>query len=320
MHNIDLKVRTVAIDSDTILYSNSALQQDYEYILTNKTSTEKFTFKRVADYKAWLKNQNESLDNFFVDKNVFKTGSLQFAAHGVKLKISQIVEAVGADDFRVVIGGSNNFRMNYPAKWTEYKAQRAEKPLLLAELKEWVKNHYGSRCICEDGYEADDVLSMIGWWAYNNKSQQSVILSVVDKDIRYNTVGYFYNYGDSKAKIEYNDGLGMFKGFCRQMLVGDTCDNIPNVKTSKLFREQYSVRYTGIGEATADVLFADCKTRKDFAEVVVNVYKNCYYDEYQERLQEQGFFLWLKRHPEDVFCLKSWLEKCGVNVEIPALH
>ena len=313
MYNINLDKRTVCVDADTLLYSAAALQQKMTYVLIHKQTGETVKHQYVNDYKDWLKQRGESLDDYVVDKEFEITGNVEFALRSIKLALEKIIEQTGSDDYRVFVGGSGNFRMDYESKWVQYKANRVEKPLLFNEIKNALPKLFKDKVIYVDGQEVDDVVVSIMWYAFHAQAQDKVILAGVDKDLFANCFGYFYNYKQENSKIEYVSNKEMFYGFCRQLLIGDTVDNIPNVTTTKAFKEKYGFNVRGIGAQTADKLLKSVNSRKEMVELIVDIYKLCY-NEWYERLKDIAFFLWLKRHPDDVFNLDTWLEKCGVKL------
>ena len=193
----DLSKRTVIIDADTLLYSAASAQEKMYYTLTNKHNGRDKKFQYVKEYKAWLEEYSLNIEDFEITSEKVVEGKLEFALGSVKQKISNILEACGAEDCRICIGGKDNFRMSFESQWVKYKAQRTSKPVFLEECREFVKKKYGSKAMVADGIEADDILTMVGWWYYNlpdsttKNLKDRLILACIDKDIKANVVGYF---------------------------------------------------------------------------------------------------------------------------------
>jgi len=138
-------------------------------------------------------------------------------------QIEFILKETGCSEARFAVSGSHNFRRTiYP----EYKANRAgtRKPMALKALLDYgIEKYNGFR---KDELEADDVL---GIWQTRSKPGTTVIVSG-DKDMR-TVPGLHYNplkpkEGVVKVSQEEADLIWM-----RQVLTGDTVDNIPGCPT-----------------------------------------------------------------------------------------
>lgn len=323
-NSFDLTKRTVVIDADTLIYSSAAQQQKLQYTATNLHNGKAQIFEGIKPYKAWLEEHSLSGDDFNLTSEVIITGEARYAFHSIKLKIESILQATQADDYRICIGGVGNYRMEYDAKYTKYKGNRSDKPVFLQECREYVKGKYKEKVLVADGQEADDLLTIIGWWYFKQKGdnknswlKERIILAAVDKDIMANVVGYFYNYQYPESGIEWNSGDAMVKKFCFQLLIGDSSDNIGGIKyLTKETQEKYGLRKTsGCGKVSAEGILANCKGRKEVLNAVVGAYKASWPDDYKERLQENGFFLWLRREENEMFSFEKYAEKMGVQYE-----
>ena len=321
-NSFDLTKRTVIIDADTLIYSSAAQQQKLQYTATNIHNGKAQIFEGVKAYKAWLEEHNLCIDDFNLTSEVIITGEARYAFHSIKLKIEAILLATQADDYRICIGGVGNYRMEYESKYTKYKGNRSDKPVFLQECREYVKGKYKDKVLVADGQEADDLLTIIGWWYFkqkgNNKNswlKDKVILAACDKDIMANVVGYFFNYQYPESGIEWNSGDAMVKKYCFQLLIGDQSDNIIGIKyLTKETQEKYGLRKSsGCGKVSAEGILGKCKGRKEMLSAVIDAYKSSWPDDYKERLQDMGFFLWLRREENEMFSFEKYAEKMGVG-------
>ena len=323
-NSFDLTKRTVVIDADTLVYSSAAAQQKLQYTATNKHKGKAQIFEGIKLYKAWLEEHSLSADDFDLTSEVIITGEARFAFHSIKQKIEAILQATQADDYRICIGGIGNFRMEYKADFVNYKGVRPPKPVFLQDCKEFVKGKYKDKVLVADGQEADDILTIIGWWYFKQKGtnknswlKEKLILSCVDKDIQANVVGYFYNYQYPEVGIEWNSGDVMVKKFCTQILVGDSVDNIDGIKyLTKEIQTKYGMRKTsGCGKVSAEAILGKCKGRKEMLNAVIEAYISSWPNDYKQRLQEMCFFLWLRREENEMFSFEKYAEKMGVKYE-----
>lgn len=159
------------------------------------------------------------------------------------------------DSYKSFITGSQH---NYPITDVvnfrklinpEYKANRKDliAPQWLDMCRKYLIEEYNTEvCI---GYEADDALGF-------NQTEETVICSI-DKDLLM-IPGQHYNFVKNEYReISELDGL---KAFYRQMLIGDSSDNIIGVK--------------GIGKVKAAKLIDHLDNEKDMFNLVYSLYTN----------------------------------------------
>jgi len=165
------------------------------------------------------------------------------------------------------LSGENNFRKVINP---EYKANRKDiiKPIYLNDCKQYLIDEFKS--IVTDGYEADDALGF-------NQTEETVICSI-DKDLMM-IPGMHYNF----IKHEYHEvsELDGLKQFYRQMLIGDTADNIFGVK--------------GIGKVKAAKLIDPLITEEEMFELV-----QVYYED-SNRFDINADCLWIMRKEGERF-------------------
>lgn len=148
--------------------------------------------------------------------------------------------------FIAFLSGPNNFRKVINP---EYKANRKDviKPQYLVDCKAFLTTEYNA--ITTDGYEADDALGF-------NQTEDSIICSI-DKDLLM-IPGHHYNFVKKEHReVSELDGI---KAFYRQMLIGDSSDNIFGVK--------------GIGKVKAAKLIDHLETEDEMFKIVVDLYSD----------------------------------------------
>ena len=174
------------------------------------------------------------------------------------------------DSYKSFITGSQH---NYPITDVvnfrkiinpEYKANRKDviTPQWLDICRKYMISEYNTKVTI--GYEADDALGF-------NQTEETVIASI-DKDLLM-IPGHHYNF----VKKEYREvsELDGIKAFYRQMLIGDSSDNIFGIR--------------GIGKAKAAKIIDHLEVEEDMSAVVVTLYED------PERFRMNADCLWIQR-------------------------
>lgn len=171
------------------------------------------------------------------------------------------------DDWQLYLTGSNNYRLNI-ATTAVYKGNRtAPKPPHHKELREHLVKNWGA--IVFEGIEADDAIA-----TDSTKLGDTCIMASVDKDFD-QLEGWHYNF--VKNKHYYVDKLSGIKFFYRQIVMGDSADNIIGIK--------------GIGDKRARAMFEDVEDEKELYRICVEAY-----DGDEGRVIENARLLWLRRY------------------------
>ena len=219
----------------------------------------------------------------------------------VDKRITEIIKAVGANEYEVYLTGPGNFR-NEVATIKPYKGNRTglEKPYHWETVSKRLKEHWGA--ITVNGIEADDYLALRG----AEVGRQYAICSR-DKDLRQvpDCVHYSWPCGEHQPAVGpfVVDGLGevsyeireygvkkqkqyKLKGsglafFYGQLLVGDSVDNIQGCPR--------------VGPKTAVDLFGDFQSEEDLLRVCVLQYHRVYGEGWREALEENARLLHLVR-------------------------
>jgi len=188
------------------------------------------------------------------------------------------------DNYKLPLSGPNNFRYKiYP----DYKANRKgkPKPIHLAACQQFLIEEYGA--FFTDGCEADDFLGY-------SQIEDSIVFCN-DKDLLM-IPGFHYNPVTGVYKeISELDGL---KQFYRQLLIGDTADNVKGVD--------------GIGKVKAAKLIDHLETEYEMYRVVKDLYYpvlDCKLLADEERFEVNCDLLWIWRNLNERFSDRKWQTK-----------
>jgi hypothetical protein len=311
--------KLLVVDADTILYASSAQQQLNKCLATNIEYGSQRLFESKTAFNEWAKENNRDKANYSFEtiSEIKPDAEPRFAFQAIKQKVDNIVQAAGCDDYVLCIEGEGNFRKDFKSKFVDYKGQRSPKPILFEECREFFLKKYKKKVILSEGRETDDTCNILAWDSYNkgvaskDRSKCDVVLAYCDKDLAANSRGWMLNYNKLEEGIFWNDSFTQSYNFATQLLTGDNADNIPGIeKLSKITKERFNIKVEGVGPATAKKILADCKTEKDLAGRAYECYSAMYGEEegWEERLYENGFFLYLLRHEKDRWDLDRYLE------------
>lgn len=205
---------------------------------------------------------------------------IEFCLHGVKKLITALVEEAGADDYRVFLSGPTNLRDEI---FVGYKANRdpLHKPYWREEIKEYLIDYHGA-ILSPDGVEADDALGIAQMRAMA-EDQESIIVTN-DKDLDM-IPGLHLNFSKTKRDNGVYEMLDpeCLRVFYRQMLTGDSTDNIPGM-FKRLGRK-----------ATGKVMMPidGMTTRREMEQYVRDIYRD---DRFVNMI---GNLLWIHRREDD---------------------
>jgi len=336
--------KTVILDADSILYANACLCEESTILVTHTPTGRTKEFSSITDFRGRgkLKDTTEFTEGCFLHeinkerevrfninefsietvKQEVKTifggqNALRIAKEYTEASISAITNKEFCKDVIVVIGGENNFRKQLTK---EYKANRSKikAPIRLQDLRDYVKKIYN--VIEADNCEADDVLGYTGWGVFNKAEKIEdcdVILAHIDKDIL-QVPGWHYDFrnkempywiGEKKAAVH----------FYRQMLVGDTTDNIRGLSNIKPeIAEKYDIkRYQkGVGKVIARKLIHSDIEIKEMLDIVVELYCNQEIDtvDWKDELQLQYRLLRLQEEKGKLPCIFEHCKRIGINL------
>ena len=190
--------------------------------------------------------------------------------------LNDILQSVGAESYRIFISGGKNFRYEINPN---YKANRTQPdPIYRQDCIDFLVREHNAEVT--DGYEADDALGCA-------QTDDTIICSL-DKDLRMIS-GKHYTWPIVRGgkivrdadlfEVKYLDGI---RTFYRQMLIGDSSDNIMGV--------------AGIGDVKAKKLIHDDMVlEEDMGLTVALLYKDEYGEDYNNVFNKNADCLWIWR-------------------------
>jgi hypothetical protein len=230
-------------------------------------------------------------------------GTKKLAELCVNQLIENILRNTQASDYKLFLTSNDKSNFRYKiAKTKEYKGNRkAAKPHHYGYIRDYLWKVWGAKVIY--GQEADDALGIeqinitskdingcnhgkgcdsvqrtnAGVWA-------SSIICSIDKDLRM-IPGFHYNIKNSELSFVTEDEAMRF--FWKQMLMGDTVDNIPGVPK--------------IGKKKSADLIDACNSLEACKETVKMTYEKYYGEEWHDKYQEMGNLLWIRREENQYF-------------------
>lgn len=196
--------------------------------------------------------------------------------------LNSVIDSIleGRSEYILFLTGSGNFREEV-ATILPYKGNRdpTHKPKYYKSLREYMFTKHNA--VEVNGMEADDAMAMEQW----KNRDKSTVIATIDKDLDM-VPGWHYNINSKETYWVDLDSANYF--FFWQMLVGDSTDNIPGIK--------------GKGKARATKLLEPHKGNIDaMRDIVVNLYREQYGDDYAAAYNEVATLLWMKRE-EDKPC------------------
>lgn len=227
-------------------------------------------------------------DKCFVDADsiIYRIAATSDSKAKAKSYFDTSLHAIMKDTYSiqgfVAVKGKGNFRFDID---DDYKGNRTgTKQEMDPKMKELIDVLYEyaweSGCFPSDNCEADDVVSIWATEAYMN--DESFVIAHIDKDIDM-IPGYHYNF--NKKEIYFVTEEEAYLHFCKQMLTGDSADNIKGLK--------------GVGPKTAEKLLADCETPEEMTQVVIDTWRSKHPREWKPMLTKCANLLYMRRTWDD---------------------
>lgn len=232
------------IDADIVAYRSSATCDGRQYSIDGKT----FNYKKDAVKYC----QENKLDRKDIDLKYTPSGSLE-VYDSLNSCMKGIRDKLKAERLESYLTPEILFRHDY---MPDYKKNREgkRKPANLQVAKKYLESKYLAEQV--DGYEADD---LIGIRAIQLMAEGEVtpIICSLDKDLDM-IPGYHYNW--TKRCLYFITPEEGTLNFYKQLLVGDTVDNIPGIH--------------GVGNRTAEKILEglDGKSSCDCYAKVLHAY------------------------------------------------
>lgn len=201
--------------------------------------------------------------------------------------IANILLACGADDYICFLSDSkeNNFRYKIDPS---YKANRVQpKPKHYEVLKEYLLVEHKAKIA--HGMEADDAMGIAQ--DKNWDGAPTTVICTIDKDLN-QIPGLHYSWPILRNGAEIREGKLFLTNpdegalfFWRQMLIGDTADNIKGID--------------GIGKVRAEALLTPYMFEDEMYHVVWEKYQDQWGDDAGEKFLNNKNLLYIKRENEE---------------------
>lgn len=205
---------------------------------------------------------------------------VEYALATVRRVLSDINGVFSGQEYhKIYLTGKDNFRDKL-ATLKVYKGNRdpSHKPRYYNEIKDYLINVHNAEIV--NGQEADDAQGIAQW----SKKDRSTVIVGIDKDM-YMIPGWHYNWVKDELKYVTLKDANTF--FFKQMLTGDTTDNIPGIPR--------------VGPKTAEKLIAPVAGDIiKMQEVVKEKYKEHYGDTAEQAYNEMANLLWIRREENQV--------------------
>lgn len=217
----------LGLDGDVLLYKIGFAAEKTEYLLPDGTRQKE---KPVGPAEKVPQLVEESLLPTFI-----------------RLTVKSYLKVLAPARMVVFFSGKDNFRRD---KFWWYKANRllTPKPIYMQAIKDLFLSMYD--CIVVDGAEADDALSI-----YANENP-NFIVGTIDKDLL-QVQGWNFNLNTKELKYIAKEDGDYF--FWRQMLTGDTVDNIKGLRIT-----QNNPNSKCFGNVTADKFLSTFSHHRDY--------------------------------------------------------
>jgi hypothetical protein len=331
------------IDVDTLLYNAALAAQEPYVIVKNKQGKEK-EFRNQTEFfghyskkdGGWLAEQNAkrvakglepiSADEYEITHHVRLVSdgevSPEVIAKGrFKRSIQAIMEQPWCKDIIICYGRGTNFRHS-EAHTQAYKSNRADKPLLLKVVTEYMEKRYADKIVYGDNCESDDVCYSLAYKAWlrsgRNFDNLDVVLCAVDKDAKQCPCDMF-NYNAPDQGLTRITPLEAATYLGEQMLKGDSTDTIKGLpQLPPELCTKYNIRKSKtIGDTTATNYLKGCVSPTEVFERVVEAYRAYYGDEKKEFTSFRGEVLrwnWLDYFNEALQLLRMRVDYTTPNV------
>lgn len=280
-------MKSTVIDGDVLVYRTGFAGQQSLFSAVLPDGTHKI---QNALNKTDLKKQMLSLGYNDTEFEILKEVVLDapsHVAHSLDVQLDSIISSTQAEQYRVLLTGSGNYRIAV-AKTAPYKGNRVqEKPVYYDFIRERLERKYKAEVI--HGAEADDVISVLG--------TQGWLMASIDKDID-QVPGMHWNWV-KQSLYEITEQEGAQWLFC-QALAGDPTDNIPGI---------YRLGTQG---AHKYLLQENCRTWDEYIQACIKRYEIAGLT--ADTFQEMFSLVYMCRTDEDIARAKQAASEGGAGV------
>ena len=183
----------------------------------------------------------------------------QYVLHSVKLMLADMLEKTKAEEMRVFLSSSTNFRYDVDP---DYKISRRDtpKPPHYETTKNYLKKYYNAE-VSPDGLEADDYIAQL--------QTDDTCIASLDKDFL-TVTGKHYKWRNHCAGEVFNVTEEDAEAYlCYQLLIGDKADSI--ISPLKKYKADGTLGKVGFGHVAA----RDFLLQYDYSDM-----RDAVYDEY----------------------------------------
>lgn len=200
-----------------------------------------------------------------------ETEDLHIAYWRMDTLVDRILQETGAGTYQIYLTETHDETAFRRQVYPEYKMNRKQaRPIHYLDLREYLCSQWNAQVV--KIIEADDALGIEQYRLMEEKID-SVIASI-DKDLDM-IEGHHYNFVKEEwYNVDYYNAI---RNFYKQLLTGDTVDNIKGVP--------------GIGPKKAEGILSELYTEYEMFDTVRDVYGN------DEEMLMNGEVLWILRKP-----------------------
>jgi len=196
---------------------------------------------------------------------------LSHAKQAMRMLINNILYAIPHTSYDVYLSaeGKCNFRFEV-AKTKPYKGNRKQpKPVHYNEMRLFLMKNYNATVVSD--IEADDMLGI--------QQNENTCIVTLDKDLDM-IPGEHYNF---VQKREYQvNHTEAYRTFCKQLIVGDSVDNIAGIKGMGPVKASKALSWAG-------------RDKAKMIKIVYDLYDN------EELFLEMGKLVWIWRDFDSIF-------------------
>lgn len=255
------KDKFLVVDTDSAIYACCFICQKKMHFASVKGKVI-YQADNKNKYNKWLKEQ-DVLTQACVDYD-FTEELLPFSEAKVAFNgwLKELVKMAGTTRKVLLLTKGGSCFRTYRATLKKYKGNRDNlvKPKYYNQLREYIRDELKAKIYQK--WEADDACCM-ALAAAEPKKDVTAILAAIDKDLEQQE-GRHINPNKKAEGVYVVDKFTGQYSFYKQMLMGDTADNIPGLK--------------GVGEKGAIKMLEGCESVKDLARVTWENYQKKYGD------------------------------------------
>ena len=267
------------VDGDVLVYQFGWSAQTSTFKVLNEKDDELFTGRNKTECKNFLKD----LEEFGTDTVEYTTTEgesnctpIEDTFEGIDNRLKWITKKANCDDMLVFLSGKTNFR-NDVATIKPYKGNRkaSAKPVYYEKIREYFLTKHSA--ILSVNEEADDLLGIY--------QEEDTVICTIDKDLL-TVPGHHFNFKSAElSEVSKDESVYNLQ---YQHLLGDNVDNIPGIK--------------GMGPVKTERALKG-KTERVRWQVISNLYRNEYGDDWEKSLLEVGTLLYIRQKEGEVWKL-----------------